>query len=86
MLNRRKRLHGRVDDSRKKEEEQEDEEDSERKWEHDDENGEKRTPREEDADASWNCAIAHIEHVKSYGPKVDHLVLDLKCHVVTRSA
>ncbi len=27
----------------------------------------------------WNVVILHIEHVKSYAPHVDHLVLDLKC-------
>ncbi|CAF0718108.1 unnamed protein product [Brachionus calyciflorus] len=27
----------------------------------------------------WTVAQDHIEYVKSYGPRVDHLVLDLKC-------
>ena len=27
----------------------------------------------------WNVNCAHIEYVKSYGPRVDHLVLDLEC-------
>lgn len=27
----------------------------------------------------WNISIHHIEYVKSYGPRVDHLVLDLIC-------
>jgi len=27
----------------------------------------------------WVCEVFHIERVKSYGPKIDHLVLDLKC-------
>ena len=27
----------------------------------------------------WNVSIEHIEYVKSYGPRVDHLVLDLCC-------
>ena len=28
---------------------------------------------------SWTINVDHIEYVKSYGPRVDHLVLDLKC-------
>ena len=28
---------------------------------------------------TWNVTISHIEYVKSYGPRVDHLVLDLEC-------
>jgi tRNA wybutosine-synthesizing protein 2 len=28
---------------------------------------------------SWMCTILHIEHVKSYAPHVDHIVLDLQC-------
>ena len=27
----------------------------------------------------WNVLVRHIEYVKSYGPRVDHLVLDLEC-------
>ena len=27
----------------------------------------------------WRTEILHIEHVKSYAPHVDHVVLDLKC-------
>jgi tRNA wybutosine-synthesizing protein 2 len=27
----------------------------------------------------WLVTIEHIEYVKSYGPRVDHLVIDLKC-------
>lgn len=27
----------------------------------------------------WSVIIEHIEHIKTYGPRVDHLVLDLKC-------
>ncbi|XP_045176424.2 tRNA wybutosine-synthesizing protein 2 homolog [Mercenaria mercenaria] len=30
----------------------------------------------------WNTDILHIEHVKSYAPYVDHVVLDLKCKPV----
>lgn len=32
------------------------------------------------AASRWKVSIEHIEYVKSYGPRVDHLVLDLKCH------
>ena len=27
----------------------------------------------------WQTRILHVEHVKSYAPHVDHIVLDLKC-------
>lgn len=27
----------------------------------------------------WNVQIQHIEHVKSYAPHIDHLVLDVEC-------
>ena len=27
----------------------------------------------------WTCKIRHIEHVKSYAPNNDHVVLDLEC-------
>lgn len=30
-------------------------------------------------DHQWVTEILHIEHVKSYAPHVDHIVLDLKC-------
>ena len=29
--------------------------------------------------SEWETIILHIEHVKSYAPHVDHVVLDLKC-------
>ncbi|KAK6190878.1 hypothetical protein SNE40_002651 [Patella caerulea] len=32
----------------------------------------------------WTCSIKHIEHVKSYAPHVDHLVLDLECRPDTQ--
>jgi len=60
---------------REKEEERKTEE---TRLEEEEEEIEERTA-EKDENARWNCAIAHIEYVKSYGPKVDHLVLDLKC-------
>lgn len=28
---------------------------------------------------SWLVSVEHIEYVKSYGPRVDHLVIDLHC-------
>jgi len=31
---------------------------------------------------NWTCRVAHCEHVKSYGPRIDHLVLDVKCQPV----
>ena len=27
----------------------------------------------------WNVQIRHIEHVKSYAPHIDHVVLDVEC-------
>jgi len=30
-------------------------------------------------DDQWQCDVMHIEHVKSYAPHIDHLVLDLMC-------
>lgn len=27
----------------------------------------------------WKVTVLHIEHVKSYAPHVDHVVIDLKC-------
>ena len=30
----------------------------------------------------WTTKILHIEHVKSYAPHVDHIVLDLECRPV----
>lgn len=35
--------------------------------------------RTADEYVKWNIKIDHIEYVKSYGPRVDHLVLDLLC-------
>ena len=35
-----------------------------------------------DENLSWNVSIKHIEYVKSYGPRVDHLVLDLECRPI----
>lgn len=27
----------------------------------------------------WKVAVLHLEHVKSYAPHVDHVVLDVEC-------
>ena len=32
-----------------------------------------------DGSIQWSVSTEHIEYVKSYGPRVDHLVLDLLC-------
>lgn len=37
------------------------------------------TERTQEEKIKWSVIIDHIEHVKAYGPRVDHLVLDLKC-------
>ena len=34
--------------------------------------------------ADWRVDILHVEKVKSYGPKIYHLVLDLKCSISER--
>lgn len=31
------------------------------------------------AGTGWKVMVRHLEHVKSYGPHVDHLVVDLEC-------
>ena len=31
---------------------------------------------------NWNVRIRHIEHVKSYAPHIDHVVLDIECRPV----
>jgi hypothetical protein len=33
----------------------------------------------------WKVTTDHIEHVKSYGPRVDHLVLDVVCIPIAKS-
>ena len=30
---------------------------------------------------SWTVTVLHIERVKSYAPKIDHLVADVRCNV-----
>ena len=32
----------------------------------------------------WFCRVRHIEHVKSYAPHIDHLVVDLECKPLDR--
>ena len=34
----------------------------------------------------WSVSIEHVEYVKSYGPRVDHLVVDLLCRPVFNQA
>lgn len=34
----------------------------------------------------WNVVCEHIEHVKSYGPHVDHVVMDLRCEQLTMNS
>ena len=34
---------------------------------------------ERDVDVKWLTSVSHVEYVKSYGPRVDHLVLDVEC-------
>lgn len=34
---------------------------------------------ERDSSVKWSVSVEHIEYVKSYGPRVDHLVLDVLC-------
>ena len=33
--------------------------------------------------SNWTTKIMHVEHVKSYAPHIDHLVLDLRCKPVS---
>ena len=28
---------------------------------------------------SWSTRLSHIEHVKSYAPHIDHIVVDIEC-------
>ena len=30
----------------------------------------------------WKVTVRHLEHIKSYAPHVDHLVLDIECRPV----
>lgn len=32
-----------------------------------------------DPKINWNVQICHIEHIKSYAPHIDHIVLDVEC-------
>ena len=33
----------------------------------------------------WSVIVRHIQHVKSYAPHVDHLVVDLECRPLLRT-
>ena len=35
----------------------------------------------------WTASVLHIEHVKSYAPHIDHIVVDIQCrpHVIEQS-
>ena len=28
---------------------------------------------------AWTCRVVHVEHVKSFAPHVDHMVIDVEC-------
>lgn len=30
---------------------------------------------------SWSVTISHVEHIKSYAPHLDHVVVDIHCTV-----
>ena len=30
----------------------------------------------------WNCRVGHVEHVKSYAPYIDHIVVDMECRPI----
>lgn len=34
------------------------------------------------AKKEWTVRVVHIEYVKSYGPRVDHVVIDLECRPI----
>ena len=40
--------------------------------------------RTKDENIEWNVESKHVEYVKSYGPRVDHLVLDLECRPIIK--
>ena len=35
--------------------------------------------RTKEENLEWKVENRHLEYVKSYGPRVDHMVLDLEC-------
>ncbi len=39
----------------------------------------RENPLEVEQGNEWTVTIGHLEHVKSYAPHVDHLVVDLEC-------
>ena len=34
--------------------------------------------------SSWRVVVGHIEHVKSYAPHVDHIVVDVECRPILK--
>ena len=40
----------------------------------------------EDSTKDWLCIVKHIEHVKSYAPHVDHIVVDMECRPVFKTS
>ena len=32
----------------------------------------------------WRCRVGHVEHIKSYAPYVDHIVVDMECKPMFR--
>ena len=30
----------------------------------------------------WSCRVGHVEHVKSYAPYIDHIVVDMECRPI----
>eukprot|EP00794_Sanderia_malayensis_P016952 gene16952-18659_t len=35
--------------------------------------------KNDNVDRGWRCNVKHIEHVKSYAPHIDHIVVDMEC-------
>ncbi len=42
----------------------------------------KRSELNNKSKVEWQVTVDHIEYVKSYGPRVDHLVLDVQCRPI----
>lgn len=34
---------------------------------------------------NWHVSVTHVEHVKSYAPRVDHVVADIQCRPIRAS-
>ena len=39
----------------------------------------KEKPQHPDSGREWSVTVKYIQHVKSYAPHIDHLVVDLDC-------